>query len=78
MLKIKFKVLNKCLTGYGVKNLTTNSHISPYGIYGVIKNQVLEGTGLIKDDVLYVTWLVGGCTMLMIEKAIKLGFEIEN
>lgn len=78
MLKVKFKVLNKCLTGYGVSNLTTNSHISPYGIYGVVKNQELEGTGTIKDNMLFVTWSVGGCSMLTVEKATELGFEISE
>lgn len=76
MLQVKFKVLNKSLKGYGVSNLTNYSHISPYGIYGVTKNQELKGTGVITGDILYVTWSVGGCTMLNIEKATELGFEI--
>ena len=69
-MKVKFKVINKCLNGYGVSNLTTNTHRSTYGIFGMIKNQTYEGQGVVKDDMLYVTWDIGGCTMLMQEKAI--------
>jgi hypothetical protein len=78
MVRVKFKVLNKCLTSYGVVNLTNNTHRSPYGLYGVVKNQELEGFGVIKDDFLYITWSIGGCTMLMLETATELGFEISN
>lgn len=78
MKKIEFKVLNKCLTSYDVRNLTENEHISPYGIYGVVKNQVLTGYGVIKNDILYVTWDIGGCTSLKIDKALELGFIIND
>ncbi len=78
MLKIEYKVVNKSLTGYGVGNLTRYSHISPYGIYGVVKNQTLTGFGVVKDDMLYVTWDIGGCTMLLYSKAIELGFIINE
>lgn len=78
MKKIEYKVLNKCLTAYEVTNLTENSHVSPYGIYGVVKNQVLTGYGVIKNDILYVTWSIGGCTMLNIDKALEFGFIINE
>lgn len=78
MKKIEFKVLNKCLSGYGVRNLTENAHISPYGIYGVVKNQVLTGYGIIKNDILYVTWDIGGCSALEIDKALEFGFIIND
>lgn len=78
MKKVEFKVLNRCLTGYEVSNLTENTHKSPYGIYGVIKNQVLTGVGVIKNDMLYVTWDIGGCTTLHIDKALELGFIIND
>lgn len=78
MVKIKFKVLNKCLTSYDVKNLTDNPHRSPYGLDGVVKNQELEGVGVIKFNKLYITWSIGGCTMLTLEKAREFGFEISN
>jgi len=77
MVKVEFKVVNKCLTGYGVSNLTENAHISPYGIYGVVKNQILNGFGVIKNNKLYVTWDIGGCTVLSIDKALELGFVIK-
>lgn len=78
MKKVEFKVTNKCLTGYGVRNLTENEHISPYGIYGVTKNQILTGYGVIKNDILYVTWDIGGCTRLNINKALEFGFIIND
>ena len=78
MKRIEFKVLNKCLTAYGVGNLTLHSENSPYGIYGVVKNQVLTGCGIIQNGFLYVTWDIGGCTMLSLDKALEFGFVISD
>lgn len=78
MVKVKFLVKNKALTSYKVSNLTTNVHRANYGIYGVVKNQLLTGFGVIANDMLYVTWETGGCTALLKETADELGFEIEN
>jgi len=78
MTKVEFKVLNKCLTSYGVRNLTVNEHISPYGIYGVVKNQVLTGFGVIKNEMLYITWDIGGCTVLEKDKALEFGFVLND
>lgn len=78
MKKVEFKILNKCLTSYGVRNLTENAHISPYGIYGAVKNQILTGFGIIKNDMLYITWDIGGCTVLETDKALEFGFILND
>ena len=78
MVKVEFKVVNKCLKSYSSNNLTKYPHQSPYGIYGVVKNQTLNGVGVIKHETLFITWNIGGCTMIPYETAIELGFLIEN